>query len=1092
LHIRADKFYPPQVDTPQFLFRERIVDELTRRCGSRKPTIILEARAGQGKSTLIKQFLNRLDIASIWFQVGPEDADPAFFLVAIQACIADLLPECSPAAGMRPLTGGAIALFDLPKRIDLLLDDIKSCLKNDLYMVFDDLHNLIPHESSRFILNYLVENAPPKLHFILSSREPMPLGVWQSFPGSRNLIRIGNRELALNEDEVADFFHRIFHMPTSHDAILEISANTDGWVMGIVLLGLQLMQGRGMSPAVGWDGMGRPDILEYFRLKIFDPLEPRLHEPLLVLSLLEEIPVALARALTMEPDIGIDLDRLAGRNIFIRRLDADATVYALHHLFRQFLREKAKDELAPETIQRIYRQAGQFFFQSDNPSQALRYLLKARDYGAIETVLQASGTAMLAANQTATLAAILGQIPEPDLARLGWTCFYLALAHLDFAPAQALPLLMKALEVFSARRDEHGELLCLAHIISIHITTTGHYREGEERLARAEELYSRIAETLDAATTILLARSLAMGRCIFLADTDAATRYANLALNLARQEKLVNFEAALLMVMGYIRIFAGRLALARLWMEQAAVAAHRPEVGTFNCLAIRMMLFNFLFHDGDFANYFDQKNQLVAAIGNAMVSQSIAGPFCYIWEMDIAINQGRFEEALTLAAQALALDPPLSPHLHSQILQLQAVVLALHRQAGPALEAAAESTRLREQAGGLYFVTLNKLLVGLAHGLCGRYDQAVALLAEGIDGARNMPTAYLEACGLLHRGWVHLDHGDHEQAREDIEAGLSLMRRNAYRHFWAWTPRAIQAVLGFAVAQGIETDYARALAAERIDAALEDDGAAIPHLEFRTLGGFTILYRGAPLLDAEALTPAQRELLCLLLASPGLKMAQETAHLHFWPDSPSAAAKAKFDTLVSRLRKTLAEVLPENAAHCHLNRDKGIIRLIHCRVDALDFQRAVKRGLEHSRSQEFWQAANAFARADALWQGEFAPGITGEDQIRAFRDALVKALTQMTLAWCAQLPGTNRSQAAIELTEKALRADPLNDVLWALLYRLHGRSSAIQARLVLTRFAERLKTEDFPKDEIAALTQGIASAPEPSFSPKYKREQKIS
>jgi ATP/maltotriose-dependent transcriptional regulator MalT/DNA-binding SARP family transcriptional activator len=1083
LHIRADKFYPPQVDTPQFLFRERLIDDLLRRCGSGMPAIILEAQAGQGKTTTIKQFLNRLGVASAWYQVGPEDEDPAFFLLAIPACIADLAPGCPSAATMQRLTGGDVAPFDLPKRLDLLLDDLRTGLKNDLYVVFDDLHNLIPHETSLFILNYLIENAPPRLHFILSSRAPLPLDVWQSPSGGRNPLRICNRELALGEEEVTDFFQRIFHLPLSHDAILEIASNTDGWVMGIVLLGLQMTQQRGAFPLAGRDARGRPDILGYFRREVFASLEPGLRVALLPLSLLEDIPVALARTLTAEPEIGRALDGLVQRNLFIRHLDPDATVYGLHHLFRQFLRERAKDELGPKTIQRFYRQAGQFFFQQGNPSQALRYLLQAGDYAAMEAVLQQSGPAMLAANQTATLTAILSAVPEPDLVRLGWIAFYLALAHLDFAPARALPLLSNALAVFSARQDAHGELLCLAHSISVHITTTGLFREGEELLARAEHLFARIAETLDATTTILLAYSLAMGRCIFLADTDTATRYANLALTLARKEGLVNFEAGLLMVMGYIRIFAGQMSLARIWLEQAAAAVHRPEVGTFNSLAIRMMLFNTLYIDGDFANYFDQKNQLVAAIGSELVSQAIAGPFCYVWEMDIAINQGRFVDAQNLADQTLALHPPLSPHLRSQVLHLQAVVLASQGQPGPALAAAEESARLREEAGGMYFITLNNLLCGLTHGLCGQYDQAVALLTMGIDSARRMPTAYLEACGLLHRGAVHLDHGNHGQAGKDIEAGLGLMRQNAYRHFWAWTPRAIQAVFGFAAARKIETDYARALAAERIDVSLRENGSAIPRIEFRVLGEFTLLCRGVPLRNAEDMTPAQRELLALLLASPGLKIAQETAQLHFWPDSPTAAAKAKLDTLISRLRKTLVAVLPGSMPHDYLNRERGMLWLAHCRVDALDFQNAAKSGLTHSRMQEYWQAGNAFARAEALWQGEFAPGVTGEDHVRAYRNTLVQTLTQMALAWCGQLAAAGRLQPAIELAEKALGADPVSDVLWALLYRLHGRHSAIRARQVLNRFANRLRAEDFPEHEIAELIEGITSARGALFSP---------
>ena len=347
VHFKADKFYPPQVGTPQFLLRERIIDDLLLRCGSRNPVIVLEAQAGQGKTTTIKQFLNRLGVASAWYQVGPEDADPAFFLLAIPACIADLLPECPSPATIKRLTGGDIAQFDLPKRLDLLLDDLKSCLKDDLYLVFDDLHKLIPHETSLFILNYLIKNAPPKLHFILSSRAPLPLDVWQSFPGSTVPVRIGNRDLALSEDEVADYFHRVFDLPLSQEDVLKISSSTEGWIMGIVLLGLQMSQRSGTLPIAGRDALGRSYYLRYFRQEIFASLDEGLRGALLPLSLLEDIPVALAQTLISDQKIGSDLDELAQRNVFIRRLDADATVYGLHHLFREFLREKAMEELPP-------------------------------------------------------------------------------------------------------------------------------------------------------------------------------------------------------------------------------------------------------------------------------------------------------------------------------------------------------------------------------------------------------------------------------------------------------------------------------------------------------------------------------------------------------------------------------------------------------------------------------------------------------------------------------------------------------------------------------------------------------------------------
>jgi DNA-binding SARP family transcriptional activator len=677
------------------------------------------------------------------------------------------------------------------------------------------------------------------------------------------------------------------------------------------------------------------------------------------------------------------------------------------------------------------------------------------------------------------LSILLRSIPEDRLRTMGWASFFLAVAHLDATPALTLPLLDQATDLFVQQHDSVGELLSLSHNISTRITTTGHYRGGEELLHRAVQLFSQVADTLDPATTILVARNLAMGYCIFLADVDEANRFGSLALTLARKEQLLNFEAALLMVMGYIRIFAGHTSLAKMYLEQAAPFVCHPEVGTFNRLAIRMMLFNFLFHEGDFANYFNQKHRLIAIFGVELVSQSIAGPFCYIWEMDIALHRGEPTTTLALAEAALAQHPSFSPHLVSQIQQLKGVALALLGRHEQALAAVAESRRLRELAGGRYFITLNKLLSGLVHALCGFHQQGIAWLDDGIADARCMPTEYLESCGLLHRAEALLANGQQSRALQDIETGIRMLGRNGYHHFWAWNPAAMTRILSLAVRHGYEPAYARRLAADRLHLSVLDDGTTIPLLDFQTLGVFKIAHQGVTLLEAEALTPVQRELLALLLAAPGLKMPQETLCHHLWPDSPQTTVKIKFDTLISRLRKTLAEALPDNTAHLYLNREKGMLWLAHCRIDAHTFLDGVKQGLVHFRLQEFWQAENVFTTVEPLWQGEFSPGAAGDDRIRHFRDTLVTSLSELAIAWSELLAKSDRLSTAVRLVDKALLHDPLNERLYALLYRLEGQRSALHSRQVLHRFKAVLRQDGYQDQEIADLLQTIVSSPPP-------------
>lgn len=1084
VRIQADKFFPPRFDADQFLARERILEFLLRKNSPPINCIVVEAQPGLGKTTTIKQYLDRANIASIWYRVGEEDTDPGFFLQAIPACLNTLLPDCPSAATTRILASSELTSFDIPKRLDLLLRDLHGCLADDLYLVFDDLHHLLRHPTSLSILDHLIGSAPAKLHFILLSREPLT-GL-KRMTTQPHLLRLGNDVLAMDEHEITDYFHHTLGLNVPLDLVREVFRVTGGWAMGVRLLGLHLEQHHDLTTLplpLEQLARGRQDLLEYFGREVFDLLDKTIHQPLLLLSLLDEIPVPLAAEITGRDNIDTTLDELARRNLFLRALAADNTTYGLHYLFRQFLRDKARMELKPEAIHRVHELAGTFYLDRSDPAQAIHFFLLAEEYRRIDALLKENGMPLLAANRVTTLGSLLNRVPETCRHELGWVSFILALTLMDSTPTRALPLLNRALTIFSTCGDEIGELLSLSHSISVRIVTTGHYQGGEPLLHRAVDLFSRAADSLDAATTILVARNLAMGYCIFLADVDEANRYGSLALTLARKEQLVNYEAALLMVMGYIRIFAGHTALTKMYLEQAAPFIHHSEVGTFNRLAIRMMLFNFLFHNGDFPNYFIQKNQLIDAFGLDLVAQSIAGPFCYIWEMDIALNQGDPATVLRLAAQALAQHPAFSPHLTSQILQLNGVALALLGQTDQALAVADESRQLRELAGGPYFIALNKLLVGLTHGLCGLHQQGIALLDEGIADARRMPTEYLEACGLFHRADVLLDAGQDQRARRDLESGIRLLQRNGYYHFWAWTPRAMTRSLALAVHHGFEPGFARRLASFRLHLSLLDDGTPIPQLDIQVLGGIRVIRQGVPLLEAEDLTPTQRELLALLLAAPGLKMPQESICLHFWPDSSQETVRIKFDTLISRLRKTLADALPDNTAALYLNREKGMLWLAHCRIDAHRFLDGAKKGMVHYRLQEFWQAGNIFTAIEPLWQGEFAPGVTGDDRMRFFRDSLNTAFSEMVIAWSDLLVQSDRLAEAIDAVNKALLYDPLNDRLYTLLYRLEGQRSAVHARRILNRFKSVLLQEGYCDDEIAELVQGVVSShPKPSLS----------
>ena len=242
---------------------------------------------------------------------------------------------------------------------------------------------------------------------------------------------------------------------------------------------------------------------------------------------------------------------------------------------------------------------------------------------------------------------------------------------------------------------------------------------------------------------------------------------------------------------------------------------------------------------------------------------------------------------------------------------------------------------------------------------------------------------------------------------------------------------------------------------------------ATPKLIVKSLGKCELLIDDRRLSWDEEFSPAQRQLMAMLLAAPDGKVSQDAVQLALWPDSLPSRARSSFDSLLSRVRRTLDKALEPFDSKMYLVVKRGYLFLENARIDCHEFRRLARKGSQQVAAGDFWPAEITFSSAFSLWQGTFLPGGFGVDEASVFQDDMEQLYLETSLTFARLLAESKRYQPAAKLLRGALRFNPADDSVTRLLYQLClAGDNPGQAKQVLKQYTEALIREGFHKDEV--------------------------
>lgn len=1037
------KLAPPVHQSGSLIERKRLLQQLRHLQAQRKQAILIEARAGSGKSVFAQQYITENTTPSGWYQIGPEDHDPVALLHVLVMLLQKTLPGFHSADVARALEEGSVHYREVINFGELLAQEIRLSDTPGFRLVLDDLHLLEGAGDSAALLLAIMRNSPEWMQWILVSRHNVKNVLNVNRLQVPTLIIQGS-ELDFSMEETARLFQDIFEITLPFEEVEQVLQQTEGWITGLTLWGMQSRENylRGVKrDSVFHLAKLCSDLGEYFQNAILSTFSPDQTEKILQMSLLDDLPRDLLERIFAPEDVDILIAEMSLKNRFFRRLDEDETIFSFHHLFRESLLPLCQDRLIDDQRRKILHQASRYHQEKGDPLRAMRYGVRLADFSFCETILHDFGLQLLHSNQIKTLQGILDSIPAQFINVHPWLSFYYGACKQDSEPAYALSFLGNAKKLFTEIGDEIGLLVVNSQLIEYHTIIDGQFNVMRQYVEELDESFAQRRQDLPLSLQLRMAYSLAVGFCFLQMNMEKVKKYDTWVLRASEEHGLENMTAMARLIRAYRHSFVGNWEGCLEELEASLPFAANPRVAGLTKLFIYLLQVNLLEMRGDFINYREQKKALVHAGEQDALVQSVIGPLLAVLDSDMALAEGDMDGVARCVEQGLQNSfAGAKPHMRSQFLYYRAMAHAAKEQPKQALADIRESLKLRQQTGAVCFVILAHHFAGAVYSRLGMPTEAMEQFDKALVLSCDLDEEFNRAAIFAHRAMLQYREHKEKEALADIRACLELMSKNGYKHFFSFTPDIMRPLLQLAISHNIESRYASWLLEETLQSGISSDGQILPLLEIRLLDDWCIASQNGAVVYLHDLKRNERILLIALIESPGCCLDRNVISERLWPEKTEKKQRSSLDVLISNLRKKLASAASPWSSKEYLQVEQGIIKLQHCSVDAfrfLDFARKAQRHYEHG---EIWQALNGFHLAFRNW-GEIGCEGMRLAESSYLADRAENEYIKCAGIWATLLQLQGKQEEASQLLKNAFRLQRHDRDLARQLYDLYAKNN---------------------------------------------------
>ncbi len=420
------KIYIPPVRTERVL-RPRLVERL--KAGFDRKLTLISAPAGFGKTTLLSECAALCGHPVAWVSLDKGDNEPVQFWTYVVAAL-----QTIPHLKGTELGQAVLAIFrsSQPPPMETLLSGLINELvevTEPFVLILDDLHQ-ITNPQINDALALLLDNQPPQMHLVISSRAdpPWPLARWRA---SGQIMELRTDDLRFTSAEAAAFLNDVMELDLSAADIAALDARTEGWIAGLQLAALALqgtlsMEDRDAQSFLKTFRGSHRFVLDYLVEEVLEHQSSELQEFLLQTSILERLTAPLCDAVrfgTAEAPGSSQsiLERLERANLFLVPLDDGRRWYRYHHLFADLLRSRLEQTLLDQ-VPMLHLRASHWHEQNGQIAEAVGHALLIPDAKRVAYLIEGNALAILERGELTTLVGWLDALPEDVVRSHPWLC----------------------------------------------------------------------------------------------------------------------------------------------------------------------------------------------------------------------------------------------------------------------------------------------------------------------------------------------------------------------------------------------------------------------------------------------------------------------------------------------------------------------------------------------------------------------------------------------------------------------------------------------------------------------------------------------